>query len=107
MDLDAIPFRATRYPGVAIHFLHCDRTTGHAAVLIRMAPGSSYPAHRHRGAEELFVLQGAFRDANGTYRAGTYARFEDGTSHHPIALDDGPDCIFFAIAHEGIELFDA
>lgn len=105
MDLEAIPFRETSYPGVSIHSFHSDRTSGHAAVMIRMEPGASYPAHRHRGPEELLVLQGGFRDENGVYRAGEYARFEDGSVHHPRALEDGPACVFFAIAAEGIELF--
>lgn len=103
IDLDAIPFRPTRYEGVSIHFYRSDRETGHAAVMIRMEPGCSYPAHRHHGPEELLVLTGGFRDAAGVYRAGEYARFEAGSHHHPVALDEGV-CVFFAIAHEGIDL---
>jgi anti-sigma factor ChrR (cupin superfamily) len=105
MDLAAIPFEPTRYPGVSIHFFYEDPTTGHAAVMIRMEPGSSYPRHRHKGAEELLILQGGFRDENGVYREGEFARFEDGTTHWPKALEDGPACVFFAIAQEGIDLF--
>ena len=103
IDLDAIPFRRTRHDGVSIHFYSSDRESGRAAVMIRMEPGCSYPAHRHTGPEELLVLQGGFRDEHGVYRAGDYARFERGSSHRPQALEDGPPCIFFAIAHEGIE----
>ncbi|MFO1055265.1 MAG: cupin domain-containing protein [Planctomycetota bacterium] len=104
-DLDGIDFAATRYPGVSIHFYRSDRVSGHAAVMIRMEPGCGYPAHRHQGPEELLVLQGGFRDEHGEWRAGQYARFESGSSHAPIALDGDP-CVFFAIAHEGIALFD-
>lgn len=106
LDLDAIPFQPTRYPGVQIHFYDSDRATGRAAVMIRMAPGCSYPRHRHSGPEELLVLQGGFRDDSGCWRAGEFARFEAGSVHRPEALDEGADCIFFAIAHEGIELFE-
>ncbi|MBK8978708.1 MAG: cupin domain-containing protein [Planctomycetes bacterium] len=108
IELDQIPFRPTRHPGVSIHFYSSDRATGRAAVMIRMAPGCSYPRHRHTGAEELLVLQGGFRDDSGrAWRAGDFARFEPGSAHHPVALDGDEDCVFFAIAHEGIELFDA
>ena len=106
IDLAAIPFRQTRYPGVSIHFYYSDRQSGHAAVMIRMEPGASYPSHRHRGAEEVLILSGGFRDQNGSYRAGEFARFEDGSHHHPVALDEGEPCVFFAIAQEGIELFE-
>lgn len=105
IDLAAVPFQPTRYPGVAIHFYRSDRSSGHAAVLIRMEPGCGYPAHRHLGPEELLVLQGGFRDERGVWRAGEYARFETGSAHAPIALDEGEACVFFAIAHEGIALF--
>ena len=105
LDLDSIPFQQTSHPGVSIHFYHRDRTSGHAAVMIRMAPGSSYPKHRHNGPEELLILQGGFRDEQGEYRTGEFCRFEDGSAHHPVALNEGEDCVFFAIASEGIELF--
>jgi anti-sigma factor ChrR (cupin superfamily) len=108
LDLDSIPFEPTRYEGVSIHFYRSDRATGHAAVMIRMAPGCSYPRHRHHGAEELLVLRGGFRDERGEYRAGDYCRFEGGSVHHPIALaeEGAGDCVFFAVTSEGIELFD-
>ncbi|MCC6672887.1 MAG: cupin domain-containing protein [Planctomycetes bacterium] len=107
MDLDHIPFKATRYPGISIHFFHSDRTRGRATVLIRMEPGCGYPRHRHRGVEELFVLQGGYQDEYGVWRAGMYARYEDGTTHHPVALPGGPPCIFFGFTEEGIVLLDA
>jgi len=105
MDLDRIPFQPTRYAGVAIHFFHSDRASGHAAVMIKMEPGCSYPRHKHRGAEELLILQGGYRDEAGEHRAGEYVRYEDGTTHHPVALP-GEACVFFAISQEGIELVD-
>jgi putative transcriptional regulator len=101
MDLRTVPFKATRYPGVSIHFYHSDRASGHAAVMIRMQPGSSYPAHRHRGVEELLILQGGYRDERGEHRAGDYVRYEDGSVHHPVALPGDP-CVFFAVTAEGI-----
>lgn len=104
MDLDKVSFQPTRHPGIEIHFYHRDETTGHAAVMIRMAPGASYPSHRHRGVEELLVLQGGFEDEHGSYREGQFVLYEDGSTHHPRALPDGPACIFFAISQEGIDL---
>ena len=51
------------------------------------------------------MLQGGYRDEHGEYRAGEFVRYEDGSSHHPVALEDGPDCIFFAVSAEGIDFF--
>jgi len=104
MDLAAIPWRTTRYPGVRVHFYSHDKQSGRTVALIAMAPGHGYPRHRHRGAEEVFVVQGGYRDELGEYRAGGYVRYEDGTMHSPVAVEGDEDCVLFAIAHEGIAL---
>ena len=104
MDLSAIPWRDTKYPGVRIHFYASDRATGRVVALIAMEPGHGYPRHRHRGAEEVLVVQGGYRDELGEYRTGQYVRYEDGTAHSPVAIAGGETCVLFAISHEGIAL---
>ena len=105
LDLSTIPWRATRHEGVYLHFLRRDEATGDATVLIRMEPGSSYPAHRHRGVEEVFILQGGYADSRGLHRAGEYVLNDAGSAHHPKALEDPhEDCVMLAFAHGGIEL---
>ena len=104
MDYEAIPWRTTRYPGVRVHFYASDKATGRVVALIGMQPGCGYPAHRHKGPEEVLVIQGGYRDEQGEHRAGQFVRYEDGTAHAPVALADGPECILFAVAHEGIAL---
>ena len=102
-DLSRIEWRATRYPGISLHFLRRDEATNDATVLIRMQPGCSYPAHRHNGIEEVLILQGGYRDGLGVHRAGDYVVNDAGSIHRPTALD-AEDCIMFAVAHGGIEL---
>lgn len=107
LDFSTIPWRATRHTGVHLHFLRRDEATGDATVLIRMEPGCSYPAHRHVGLEEVFVLQGGYRDRRGAHRAGDYVLNDPGSAHHPTALEDtGHDCIMLAVAHGGIEILN-
>lgn len=107
LDLSRIPWRATRHRGIYLHALWRDEATGDATVLIRMEPGCAYPAHRHRGAEEVFVLQGGYRDQRGEHRAGDYVLNEAGSAHHPTALaETGEDCVMLAFAHAGIELIE-
>lgn len=106
MDLTAIPWQSTRYPGIAIHFYASDRRTGRTLALIRMDPGCGYPRHRHRGPEHLLVVQGGYRDDHGEHRAGQFVVHDDGSEHAPVALG-GPDaepCVLLALAHEGIKL---
>lgn len=106
-DLEAVDWKETRWPGVRIHFLRSDRASGYAAVLVQMEPGSRYPGHVHTGPEELLVLEGSYADENGSYEAGSFVRYEAGTRHRPFCPPDGPRCRFFAIAREGIELFES
>jgi anti-sigma factor ChrR (cupin superfamily) len=105
LDLSRIPWRATRHEGVYLHFLRRDAATGDSTVLIRMEPGRSYPAHRHRGPEEVFILQGGYTDSRGAHRAGDYVLNDARSAHHPKALEDPhEDCIMLAFAHGGIEI---
>jgi anti-sigma factor ChrR (cupin superfamily) len=104
-DLSQIPWRATRHRGIHLHVLRRDEETGDATVLIRMEPGCSYPPHRHKGVEEVFILQGGYHDREGAYRAGEYVLNAAGSAHHPTALaDPAEDCVMLAFAHGGIEI---
>ena len=89
---------------MALSVLRRDEATGDATVLIRIRPGCAYPAHRHDGVEEVFVLQGGYRDARGEHRAGTYVLNPAGSAHRPVALEGPDDCVLFAVAHSGITL---
>ena len=106
MDTSRIPFEPTRYEGISLHIYRRDEETGNGAAIIRMEPGCGYPRHRHHGTEELLVIQGGYRDHLGEYRAGEYVCYEDGSEHHPIALEGDEACILFAVSGRGIELLD-
>ena len=58
---------------------------------------------RHIRFDEVFVLQGGYRDQQGERRAGEYILNDAGSAHAPVALE-GEDCIMLAVAHGGIEL---
>ena len=105
LDPSKINWRPTRHQGIFVNILRRDEQTGDATVLIRMQPGCGYPAHRHIGIEEVFIIQGGYRDSSGDRRAGEYFINEAGSAHHPVALD-GEDCVMIAFAHGGIEILD-
>lgn len=89
---------------MAVHFYASDPRTGRVVALIRMEPGCGYPQHRHRGDEDVRVLQGGYRDERGEHTAGSFAHYETGSYHGPVALPTGPACVLLAVAHEGVEL---
>lgn len=119
---DGVSWRETEVEGVRWKPLHLEGRAGgrgqeepaDACVLIEMAPGCGYPAHEHRGVEEVLILAGGYRDERGTHTAGSYLRYEAGSVHAPIALGDreravgadNPACLLFATAREGVRLLD-
>jgi quercetin dioxygenase-like cupin family protein len=50
-------------------------------MLVRMAPGTSFPAHVHNGPEECFVLQGDLTIGPATMATGDYQYAPPGSSH--------------------------
>jgi anti-sigma factor ChrR (cupin superfamily) len=65
VDVDALAWQATRYPGVEIKTLLFDRASGLASSLMRMAPGAALPEHEHVQIEQTWVLEGHLVDRSG------------------------------------------
>lgn len=84
------PWRPSPSPGVERRLL--DRVGGEVAratSLVRYAPGSRFPAHRHDLGEEFLVLAGVFCDEHGHYPAGSYVRNPPGSTHAPYTEEGG------------------
>jgi len=84
----AVPLRAadrqwlaSGVPGVEIAQLWLDTERRRHTTLLRMASGTSLPAHRHGGPEECYVVAGDLRDRELVLGAGDYVRHEEGTEH--------------------------
>jgi quercetin dioxygenase-like cupin family protein len=54
-------WQSTAAAGVEVRPLHVDPERKYVTMLVKMAPGSSYPGHAHAGLEECFVLDGDLR----------------------------------------------
>jgi len=76
-----------RIAGVEIQPLHRHRDEN--VFLLRWAPDTVYPEHVHTGGEEIFVLEGAFHDADGHYPQGSWVRYPHGSRHEPYTLAEG------------------
>ncbi len=94
-------WKTTSIAGLRLAFLE-HREDGSVRVLIEMGPGAAYPPHRHRGVEEVFVIRGGYRDAEGSYPAGSFLRYAEGTAHAPSAGPEG--CLLLAWAERGVDL---
>lgn len=89
---ERIDWLAGRGPGIEVKLLGVDAERGRRTVLIRMAPGTVYPAHRHVDLEEIYLLEGDYLVAGVLMHAGDYCRAEVGTVHADTRTING--CTF-------------
>ena len=81
IDVPALPWKASRFPGVEIKILMEDPVTGLQTVLTRMAPGAVLTDHMHVEIEQTWVLEGSLVDLEGEAKAGTFVWRPAGSRH--------------------------
>lgn len=79
----------TGAPGIDFQLLYNDPKSGLGTYLLRMAPGSRYPAHRHLDNEQCLLLEGDLRWGSVSYHAGDFLVAGDGTVHPEITTEKG------------------
>jgi quercetin dioxygenase-like cupin family protein len=85
VQVDELPWQATRFPGIEIKVLMEDATTGLQTVLTRMAPGTTLTDHEHVELEQSWVLEGRLVDHEGEVKAGNYVWRPAGSRHSASA----------------------
>lgn len=80
IDVSKIEWEPTRYPGVETKVLYSD-SSGRQTTLVRMAPGSTLPTHRHVGLEQSLVLEGTLVDDDGACSGGNFVWRRPGSVH--------------------------
>jgi anti-sigma factor ChrR (cupin superfamily) len=93
IDTRSAQWQPTSTPGVTFQSLRYDRETKAGAVLIRMAPGTSYPEHEHTKGEDVLVLEGELIVGDERCPSGTYLYSPPGSVHSP-RTETG--CILFS-----------
>jgi anti-sigma factor ChrR (cupin superfamily) len=81
VDIEALPWAATRFKGVEMKVLMEDSATGLMTALVRFAPGAVLPDHEHVELEQTFVLEGSLEDHEGVVTAGNYVWRPAGSRH--------------------------
>ena len=68
--------------GIEVKVLQYDHEARRApTILLKFAPGASYPVHNHPGGEEIFVLEGDLRLGKDHLYAGDYLYTAPGNIH--------------------------
>lgn len=86
----------TGVAGVSARPLFVDPGHDRVTMLVRMVPGATYPAHRHGGPEECFLIEGDLDDGDVCMHPGDYLRKEGGTLHG--VQSSGQGCVMLIVS---------
>lgn len=87
-------------PGISCKLLATDTDNNRVTMLVRLAPGTDYPPHRHSGIEELHLLAGELVIGHRTLYPGDYNRAEPGTVDHRVWSETGCTCVLVTSFHD-------
>jgi anti-sigma factor ChrR (cupin superfamily) len=80
-------------PGIECKLLATDAERSRVSMLVRLAPGASYPAHTHAGVEELHLLDGElWIDARKLF-PGDYNYGAPGAGDERVWSETGCTCV--------------
>jgi anti-sigma factor ChrR (cupin superfamily) len=88
--------------GIQIERLFVDPVSGLQTSLVKMAAGTRLPAHRHRGVEQFFILEGDCVVNGELLGPGDYHRAESGSVHEVTYTEFGT--MFLLVAPESWEI---
>jgi DNA-binding NarL/FixJ family response regulator/anti-sigma factor ChrR (cupin superfamily) len=80
-------------PGIECKLLATDEQRGVVSMLVRLAPGASYPGHTHVGIEELHLLEGELWIDQHKLVAGDYNYALPGTGDDRVWSETGCTCV--------------
>jgi anti-sigma factor ChrR (cupin superfamily) len=80
-------------PGIECKLLATDTERHRVGMLVRLAPGASYPAHVHAQAEELYLLNGELWIDDRKLSPGDYNYGAPDAADHRVWSERGCTCL--------------
>jgi anti-sigma factor ChrR (cupin superfamily) len=80
-------------PGIECKLLATDAARHRVSMLVRLAPGASYPAHAHAGVEELHLLHGELWIDERKLLPGDYNYAAPATGDDRVWSETGCTCV--------------
>jgi quercetin dioxygenase-like cupin family protein len=80
-------------PGIECKLLATDTERHRVSMLVRLAPGASYPAHTHAGVEELHLLDGELWIDERKLFPGDYNYGAPGAGDERVYSETGCTCL--------------
>jgi anti-sigma factor ChrR (cupin superfamily) len=89
-------------PGIECKLLATDEGTHRVSMLVRLAPGASYPPHTHAGVEELHLLDGELWIDDRKLVAGDYNYGAPGASDERVWSETGCMCVLITSTKDAL-----
>jgi anti-sigma factor ChrR (cupin superfamily) len=89
-------------PGIECKLLATDTQRHRVSMLVRLAPGASYPAHTHTGVEELHLLDGELWIDERKLLAGDYYDAAPGTGDDRVWSETGCTCVLITSTDDSL-----
>jgi anti-sigma factor ChrR (cupin superfamily) len=89
-------------PGISCKLLATDSEKSRVSMLVRLAPGTEYPPHRHAGIEELYMLDGELIVDDNKFYPGDYRRGDADSVDHRVWSETGCTCVLITSFHDVI-----
>jgi anti-sigma factor ChrR (cupin superfamily) len=103
VDVAALPWQKTIYPGVEAKTLLLERSSGLLTVLLKMAPGAKLPDHEHVLIEQTWMLEGRLVCGEGECTPGNFVWRPAGSRHEAWTPEGGLMLAMFQIPNRFFE----
>lgn len=90
-------------PGVQWRPVDVSSEDGVRVFMLKAAPGTRLPRHKHTGTEWTCVFQGAFHHDLGRYGSGDFDGADESVEHNPT-VEEGVACICLVALQGNIQL---
>jgi quercetin dioxygenase-like cupin family protein len=89
-------------PGIHVKILARNAEIHSVSMLVRLDPGTDYPAHRHVGTEELHLLHGILKVDDRTLYPGDFIHSEAGSVDHRVWSETGCTCFLMTSTDDAL-----
>ena len=89
-------------PGIHVKILARNTEIDSVSMLVRLDPGTDYPAHRHAGTEELHLLHGVLKVDDRTLYPGDFIHSEGGSVDHRVWSETGCTCFLMTSTKDAL-----
>lgn len=89
-------------PGIHVKILAKNADNDSVSMLVRLDPGTDYPAHRHAGVEELHLLDGILKVDERTLYPGDFIHNEADTVDHRVWSESGCTCFLMTSTEDAL-----